>query len=416
MSGEVSLLDYVFVILRRRWMITSIVVSITGLAVIIAYILPMTYQSRATILPPEGKSSGLNLGALFSGSPISIPGIGRSQLGGNSDLFVQLMKSRTIAENIIAQFDLERIYGAPNHEETLKILGNSTAIKIEKAGMISILVEASTPQLAADVANAYVEELDRFNRENNTTGAQNTRVFIERRLIEAKAEMLAAMKQFQKFQEEHQLISLTEQARVAVEAAAEVAGQLRGLESELALKHRILSPTHPSVVQTQMQVDEMENLISRLKYGDQKVDKSIVDGSQNLADLSPPFALMPSLQLQLGLLTLNARVQQTIVEILQQQYEYAKIEEVRDTPTVRRLDIAVPPLTRSKPQRTLIVVSASMISLFMGVIFAFLLEYRQHIKNDQEVSRKLSSLSSLLSGDAEKVQNIFSRRNKTEAD
>ena len=96
MSGEVSLLDYVYVILRRRWMITAIVVSITGLAVIIAFILPMTYQSRATILPPEGKSSGLNLGALFSntnGTPISIPGIG-SQLGGNSVLFVQLMKSR----------------------------------------------------------------------------------------------------------------------------------------------------------------------------------------------------------------------------------------------------------------------------------------------------------------------------------
>jgi len=417
MSGEVSLLDYVYVILRRRWMITSLVVCITGLAVIIAFILPMSYQSRATILPPEGKSSGLNLGALLSSTNISIPGLGgMSQIGGNSDLFVQQMNSRTIAEKIIAKFDLELIYGAPDHEEALKILGNSTTIKIEKAGMISILAEMPTPQMAADVANAYVEELDRFNRENNTTGAKNSRKFIEQRLNGAKTDMLTAMKQLQKFQEKHQLISLTEQAKVAVEAAAEVTGQLRSLEIELSLKRRVLSHTHPSVVQSQMQVEELENLINRLKYGDQEIDNTSADGSQNIADLNPPFSQMPSLQYQLGHLMLNARIQQAIVEILQQQYEYAKIEEIRDTPTVRRLDVAVPPLTRSKPQRTLIVVSAGIISLFVGVILAFLLEYRQHLKNDHEVSRKLSSISSLLSGDAEKVQNLFSRRNKTETD
>lgn len=403
----VSPLDYLQVILRWRRMIAGLVLGACLVAVGVSLVLPKAYQARATILPPENRASTFGLNALLSNTNLPLSGLGIPELSSTSDLFVQILKSRTIAERVINQFHLINVYQSRNMEEAIKQLQRDAKFTAQKAGVISIDVEAPTARLAAGIANAFVNELDRFNQENNMTAAKSTRLFIEQRLNEAKQDMSKALVALQTFQEQNQVVSLTEQAKAAVDAAAGVETQLRFLEFELAVKRKTLYPTHSEVIQTQTQIEELRKQLNRLKFGDRTAVSSSAVANPNATELHIPFARMPALQLQLGQLMMDVKVQQAIVEMLFQQYEQAKIQEIRDTPTVRRLDTAVPPKTRSKPLRVYIIITTGVLSLFLGVMLAFLLEYGRKAAHHGEDAQKIEQMASLLRHDYSQLKQLF---------
>jgi len=410
---DTTVLDYFYVLVCWRWMIVVTVLSACLIALIIALLLPKGYQARATLLSPEDRSSAMGFGALLSNSPIPLSSLGIPEISNNTEIFEEILKSRYIMERIITQFDLMEVYKAPNMDEAIERFKDVTNIGSEKSSMIVIEIEAPTPQLAADIANAFVDELDQFNREHNMTAAKTTRIFIEQRLGEAKKDMTQALTILRTFQEENQLVSLTEQAKAAVEAAALAESQLRMMTFELGMKRKTLSATHPEVIQTEMQIDEIRKQLDRLRYGEINEAESQNRRLSGSSDFNLPFTRVPTLQQQLGQLMMDARIQQSIFEILMQQNEQAKIKEIHDTPTVRRLDTAIPPAMASNPRILRIVGVTCLMAVFVSCLFAFLLEYGRKLTSNDVESQKWDNIISLLRTDFFRLTNTAHGKRST---
>jgi len=251
-------------------------------------------------------------------------------------------------------------------------------IKVSKAkeGIISITVEDKDPQRAATLANAIVDELDRFNKGIVTTSGRRMRVFVEERLKGAKEELRTSEEAIKGFQEKNRALKLDDQSRAVIEAMGTVKGQLMAKEVELQTLLSYATPNNPQAEILSTQVRELRERLRELEEG------KINPDNPSQKDIFIPTAKIPNLSLQYVRLLRDAKVQQTLYELLTQQYEMARIQEAKDTPTVQVLDAATVPEQRVKPQRRQIVMLSTVTGIIFGIFIAFFMEYIKKTKTD----------------------------------
>lgn len=389
-EDEVNLLDYLRVLKKRGRMILGLcAVSVVTAFVVSYFVLPKIYESTTSILPPAEPKGGGGLSTLLATS-------GAAQfLGGalpfpssNKDIFVAMLKSRTMADEVIRQFDLVRVYGleksaAPMQGARNKLQG-ATNIRVSKEGVISVTVEDRDPKRAADVANFHLATLDRLNRTLNVTEAGRNRGFIESRLKETERDLRRAEEDLRGFQERNKAVVLQDQAKAAVEGAAKLKGEIMAAEVQLEVVRGFSTEQNPQVIHLKTQIEEMKRQFARMQYGQ---GMELPAFSKNPGEAHPeivvPFARVPRVGLDLARLTREAKVQQTVFELLTQQYEQVKIAEARDSPIVQVLDRAVPAEWKSKPKTTLNMALAGALSLFAAIFLAFFLEYWARITRER---------------------------------
>jgi uncharacterized protein involved in exopolysaccharide biosynthesis len=389
-EDEVNLLDYLRVLKKRGRMVLGLcAVSVVTAFVVSYFVLPKIYESTASILPPADPKGGGGLSALlatsgaaqFLGGALPIP-------ASNKDIFVAMLKSRTMADEVIRQFDLLKVYGAENSRAPMQAARNAlqgaTNIRVSKEGVISVTVEDREPKRAADVANFYLATLDRLNRTLNVTEAGRNRGFIESRLKETERDLRKAEEDLRSFQEQNKAVVLQDQARASIEGAARLKGEIMAAEVQLEVVRGFSTEQNPQVIHLKTQIEEMKRQFARMQYGQ---GMELPAFSKNPGEAHPeivvPFARVPRIGLDLARLTREAKVQQTVFELLTQQYEQAKIAEARDSPIVQVLDRAVPAEWKSKPKTTLNLALAGAVSLFAGIFLAFFLEYWARITRER---------------------------------
>ena len=251
-NDEVNLLDYLRVLKKRGRMILGLcAVSVATAFVYSYFLLPKIYESTASILPPAEPKGGAGLGALLASS-------GAAQfLGGalpfsasNKDVFIAMLKSRTMADEVIREFDLLRVYGLQGSNAPMQAargrLQGATNVRASKQGVISVTVEDQDPKRAADMANFYVATLDRLNRTLNVTEAGRNRAFIESRLKETERDLRRAEEDLRGFQERNKAVVLQEQARTAIEGAAKLKGEIMAAEVQLEPRQRVAGSSSPA--------------------------------------------------------------------------------------------------------------------------------------------------------------------------
>ena len=229
---EINLLDYWRIIWKRRWLIGRLCVVSVLTAMVLSVLMPKIYASSTTFwLPALDSKEGGGLGGLLAAaggggaaqSPgISLPGAPATP----TDVFMSMLKSRIMADEVIRQFDLQTVYEAKTMQDGRKALEGNTKIAVSKEKVITITVEAELPQLAADIANFYVTHLDRLNRTLNVTKAGQTRVFLERRLAETKINLVREEEALKEFQIKNRAVALEPQAQAMMQAAAMVQAQI----------------------------------------------------------------------------------------------------------------------------------------------------------------------------------------------
>ncbi len=398
---EVNLWDYLMVLAKWRRMIGLNFIGVCLLVVLISLFLPKWYTATTSILPPQGEGGGLSLPsglatlASLSGG-LSLPGTATP-----SDVFAAILKSRSVAERVIRVNGLMKVYKAKDLQEAMRTLHNHSNIDVSPEGIIRIEVTEKDPSLAARVANSLVEALDGVNREKSTSRAKSARIFIEKRLDSTKAELKRAEEKLRRFQEVHKAISLSDQIKAAIEKAADLRAEKAVLEIKLGVLRQSMGGIHPQVQRLRTQINEYDKQLRKMEFG----------GGED--DFLLPFSQVPSFALELARLARDLKVEEEIFEFLTQQYEQAKIQEKRDTPTVQVLDEAIPPTQKSKPKRTVLVGLAGLLSLFVGVFLAFGLEYMERVSSSEE-SQKISRISSLLREDYLRLRDKLTRKRKEE--
>jgi uncharacterized protein involved in exopolysaccharide biosynthesis len=362
--------------LNRRMLSRCLILGLVG-STLIAYLIPKEYESTTRLMPPSQHSSGGSglalMEALAGGSGEPAAGLGGSALSGlassllgahnASEVFAYMLKSRTVQDRIIDRFDLRRVYWTRYWESARKKLTSRTAISVDrKSDIITITVTDRDPNRAAAIARAYVEELDRISAQLNTGAAHRERVFIEQRLVAVKHDLNEASREFSEYSSDNATLDLKQQGIATVEAAAVLQGQLIAAQSELQGLEQIYTDSNVRIRTLRARVDELQRQL-------RKVSGSDPGSGSNSQEEFPSLRQLPLLGVRWADLYRQTKIQETVYELLTSQYEMAKIEEAKETPVIKILDVAVPPERKSFPPRGLFVFFGSSLAVAGGMMW-----------------------------------------------
>jgi uncharacterized protein involved in exopolysaccharide biosynthesis len=339
--------------------------------VLIALLIPPRYDSTAQLMPPDNQSSSsmMMLGALASktGGAGGLGAMAGDLLGMKSSgaLFIGVLGSRTVEDRLVQRFDLKKVYRTRYDEDARKKLAERTNVSEDrKSGIISITVTDRDPNRAAAIAQAYVEELNQLVAELSTSAAHRERVFLEERLHAVKQDLDEASQQFSQFASKNTAIDIKDQGRAMVEAAATLQGQMIAAQSELKGLEEIYSSNNVRVRAVEARVAELNKQLQRLGGS----DSPAADQSKSNS-LYPSIRELPLLGVTWSDLYRRTKIQETVFETLTQQYELAKVQEAKETPSVKVLDTALVPEKKSFPPRTLIICATALGFLVLAAIW-----------------------------------------------
>lgn len=328
------------VVARRRGIVT-LVAAVTLATALVAFLLPPWYQATATLMPP-GEDVSFGIGNLLKG--IGVPGVKVPSQATPAEVFQAILESRTVSEAIVRRFDLQKLYKKKYMVDTIKELRRHARIAVDDVGMILVSVEDKDPKRAAEMANAYCEELDRVNREVRMTRGRRVRQFIGARLDSTRRELDVAEQKLVRYEAQHKAVALTPEASSALEAAARIYANRSALELRLGVLRSFSTGT----------TDE---------------ERQILD---QLAQIDLQLARLPKTSMELAKLVRDVRVGEQLYIMLMAQYEDARINETRNVATVDQLDVATPPERKARPRRLQMIAVAFVLSLGAGIAFATL--------------------------------------------
>jgi uncharacterized protein involved in exopolysaccharide biosynthesis len=342
-------------------------ISIYGLALftLIAFLIPKRYESSAVLMPPDDQSSsGMILAATLASKVTgSLGGVAGDMLGlkSSGDLFIGILRSRTVQDGLINKFDLRKEYGTSQWAKTRKILTTRTMISADrKSGIITITVTDNDPRRAAAMAGEYVAELNTVVSQLSTSSAHRERVFLEERLAQVQQDLESAEKDFSQFASKSGAIDIKEQGRAMVESAAALEGQLIAAQSELQGLKQIYSDNNFRVRSLRARISELQSQLQKLSG---KTEVATAETDSDNGDLYPSIRKLPLLGVPYADLYRRTRVQEAVFGSLTQEYELAKVAEAKEIPSVKVLDPPDVPERKSFPPRLVIIV--------LGLIFGF---------------------------------------------
>lgn len=339
------------------------------LATVLAFVIPKRFTSTARLMPPDqGSGTGAALlGALEGRNGLSLSSMAENVLGvkTNGELFVGILKSDTVRDDIIRKFNLQRVYGARYIEDCRQDLASHTDISVDsKSGIISVGVVDHDPKRAAAMAQEYVNELNWVVTHLSTSSAHRERVFLDQRLAEVKTDLEGAEKQFSQFASQKGAIDIPTQGRAMLASAAALQGQLIAAESELQGFRQIYTDNNARVKSLQARVEELRSAL-------QKMGGSSANETSSATDLYPSLRQLPLLGVTYADLLRRTKVEEAVFETLTQQDELAKVEEAKDTPSVRVLDRPEVPQKKSFPPRLVIMILGTILAVIFGVSWIF---------------------------------------------
>jgi capsular polysaccharide transport system permease protein len=364
--------EKLWVLWRSRRFLRGVTWKTLIASIVLAFLVPPHYKSAVRFVPGENSASsgsGSMMGLLSKalGSDNSSMGFGldaASLLGAKTPgaFYVEVLKSRTVQDRLINGFDLRARYRKSTYFEARKKLAKFTDIEEDKkSGVITLTVTDYEPQMAAQIANAYVDELNRLAVDLNTSSAHRERQFLEERLATAKQDLARASASLSQFTSKNSMVDPQNEGRAVMDAAARMQGELIASETELKGLQQIYSDDNVRVRTLKARMAELQSQLKKLVGQNNDV------ASQDTVGWSAPYPSMhtlPSLGSRYAELYREAKIQEAVYAFVTQQFEMAKIQEAKELPIVRVMDAGVAPEKRSSPIRSLIV-AGSVLGAFL---------------------------------------------------
>ena len=356
---------------RRRRFVFLFVVLVTIGAAIVSLVLPVKYRAEALLLPPKDMSVAIadNASRLADLSNL-IGGVTLPTMATASDVFVRILKSRTIADRVIDSLSLMKRYGVSTRSEARLALSEFTDFRVTDEGLIHLQAIDREPARAAEMANLFIRELERMLGEVTSARTAQSRQFLEKRLAEARIELDSARLALKAFQKENKALDLDRQTELAMSSAVALKVDLSDAEVDMNVKRQTFSATHPEVVELSRRVRELRTKIQELEYG----------GSDS-SYFSLAVADAPALGARLADLKTRVAVAEKLFENLVVRYDEARIQEKRDASGMSVMDWADSPEIRWRPKRTLIVAGAFFGSLILATLVALFFEYLARLES-----------------------------------
>ena len=354
-DSETSLLDWLLVLLKHKLVILGLPFATALIVAGYSLTLPPTYTANTKILPPQQSQSAAStlLAQLGGGGLLG----GAAGLKSPSDLYIAMLKSRTVADNLIGRFGLMKLWeiDVKHPSDAYRVLAGVSNITSGKDGLINIEVDSKDPKFAADLANAYVDELFKFTGAIAVTEASQRRLFFERQFSLAKENLAKAEATARQALQTGGLVKVDDQGRAMVEAIARLRGQITVKEVQIGAMRMFAADRNPELQRAQQELESTRLELAKLEgSGGGKLESSGRSG--------------PGID-NLGLLR-DVKYYEVIFELLARQFEMAKIDEAKEGSIIQIIDKAIEPDRRSGPKRTAMVLLWATVALFVGILWA----------------------------------------------
>lgn len=380
-SDDVDVLGLLIVFAKHKKLVLGLPAVVAVLAAVISLLMPNIYTATARLLPPQqGQSAAAAiLGQLASlgSAATAVPG-----LKNPSDLYIGMLKSRTIADRLIERFGLIEIYEKDTLVETRQALAEATDITSGKDGIIAIEVDDELPERSAAIANAYVEELERMNESLALTEASQRRLFFEKQLRQTKEALALSEVELKKTQEKTGLIKLDEQGRAIIEAVAQFRAQVAAKEVQLAAMKSFATENNPDLIRAEQELIGLRNQLRKLEG----------DKSSGQGDILVPTGRVPQAGLEYVRKYRDVKYHETLFELVAKQYELARLDEAKEASLIQVVDKAVAPDRKSKPRRALIVILSGVVAAMLAILLALLRESLESARGDPADAKRLELL------------------------
>lgn len=349
---------------RRRTLMRVAICSLL-LSTAVAFLIPKQYESTTRIMPPEQQGMGTAMLAALAGKavPGALGSLASSMFGmkDTGALFVQLLQSGTIQGHLVDRFDLQKTYRKRYRQDTLKKLAHRTEITQDrKSGVITIVVTDTNRQRARDMAQAYVEGLDDLLIKVNTSAARREREFIEQRLVTVQNDLEKAQVALSDYASKNTTLDIKEQTKAMVEAGAKLQAQLIVARSEVDSLGQIYGEGNVRMRAANARVGELERELKKLSGSGSGFHADAPDENS----LYPPLRELPILAVRWADLYRQVKIKETVYDLLTEQCELARIEEVKSIPTVRVIDPPSWPEKKSFPPRLIIMLMLTALAVF----------------------------------------------------
>ena len=365
-DDEISLLDLLQVIVENLRILILAPLGVGILALGISFFIPPSFTANTAFLPQQQASAAASM--LQSLGAIGGIACAAAEIKNLADQYVAFLQSRAVQDALIKRFDLQERYQQDFQESTRKTLAGMSKISAGKDGLITIAVEEEDPQIAADIANAYVDELSQLLSRLAVTEAQQRRVFFEKQLQQTKAKLVAAQQTLAA--SGVSVAALNISPDVALEGPARLRAEVTAQEVKLASMRSYLTENAPAFKQAMSTLTALKKQLS------------LAEKVQNPSERSQDNDYINNYR--------EYKYQETLFELFTKQFELAKIDEGRESPVIQVVDVAQVPELKSKPKKALIAVMATLLTGFMLLFFVFARSTWRNGQSDPATAEKIA--------------------------
>jgi tyrosine-protein kinase Etk/Wzc len=381
-EADIDPIEIATVLLREKKKILQIMLVVVLFTAVVVYgLVKPWFTAQATFLPPQN-APGSRLSQLASQlGPLGAVGA----LGGlksPGDAYIGILGSRTIADAMVEKFDLQKVYNAKKLSTAEKMLKANSTFLSGKDTLITIAVKDNDPKRAADLANGYLDFLREQNGKLALSESSQRRLFFEQQLELEKNKLADAEVELRRAEEKTGIIAPYSQAQVEIEADAETRAQIASREVELASLRQVATDQNPAVARLQSEIAGLQQHLKQLQN-----DQKRQSGSVQL-----PTAKVPELALEYVRKEREVKYHEVLFQLLARQFETARLDESREAPLLQVVDRAVVPDTKSGPPRTLLLLAAAILGIFLGSIWVL---FRNAIGTMQQNPAKARQLDDL---------------------
>lgn len=375
---ELSLLDIFSTIWRRKWLIVFLTVLFFAVSLVRALLAPLTYRSECKIIPPQrsgGTGGGFlaQLGGLadFIGIPTGIT---------SSRMMLGILRSNSVVDSIIDQFDMMEELSTDSRMKARTAVLGGLETQDNGNGIVSIAYISTSPDRAAEMANAFVVAMQRKMQELAITDAQQKRTFFENQLIQAQQELNEAENELIAYQQSKGVIAFESQTGAILSQINDLRKRIASKNVEISAMRSYARQDNPKLRVLRSELEAMNRELRKLEEEQQKVDRL---GRITSGDLFASIGQVPELGIEYQRYMRSVKFATTKYEMMLRQYENAKFTEANDLSTIQILDPAAPPDEKYGPQRRRMVLLGTAAGFVIGIFWAFLAEHINAIRRER---------------------------------
>jgi tyrosine-protein kinase Etk/Wzc len=390
-GGDYAMLDVLTQLAYRKRLIAKVTGTALALGLALSLLLPVRYTAVTKLMPPQQSpsSASLLMNQLTNSGAGSLAALAGGGLGlkNPNDIYVGLLNSRPVADAIIQKFNLAQVYRAKDMTAAREKLAKYTAITSLKEGFIDVAVSDKDKKRAAQMANAYTDELRTITKSLAVTEASQRRLFYEEQLKQAKEALVSAELTFQQVQQKKGLVQLDAQAKAMIESFAELRAKVAAKEVEVQAVRSYSTENNPELQLAEQEFSSLQAEASRMEQRNH---------SSGFAEMG--LADVPGAGLEYLRADHELRYRQALFDMLLKQYDAARLDEAKDAAIIQVVEPAIEPDRKSSPKRVMILVVSTMLGLLAGCMVAMTLWWKELVQFDPAAAKRFEQLRFALTG------------------